>query len=370
MKLAEKTNLLSMDRPGLIDFFACLDEKPYRAAQIMKWIYHRGISDFEQMTDLSMDLRARLQALAFIQAPEVVSEHVSVDGTRKWIIRVAGDNCVETVLIPERGRNTLCISSQVGCILNCSFCATGKQGFDGNLASAEIIGQVWLATQRMRSLGLAKGVTNVVFMGMGEPLLNFDAVMCASSVLMDDLGFGLSKRKVTVSTAGVVPGIMRMMGTTDCSLAISLHAPTDDVRNQLVPLNKKYPISELLEACSAYLSTLGERRHVTIEYTMIKGINDHIDQARALARLLRDLSCKINLIPFNSFRASGYEAPDVQTIDAFQTYLIHAGYATMLRTTRGDDIAAACGQLAGQVRDRTRRQEKYLARVRAMELAV
>ena len=370
MKSEKKINLLNLNRSELKKFFLSLDEKPYRVEQVMKWIYHRGVKDFALMTDLSRELRARLESCACIQLPEVVSEHLSVDGTRKWIIRVAGDNCIETVLIPERGRNTLCISSQVGCILNCSFCATGKQGFDGNLDTAEIIGQVWLATERMRNLGLPKGVTNVVFMGMGEPLLNFDSVMCATSLLMDDLGFGLSKRKVTVSTAGVVPGILQMAGTTDCSLAISLHAPTDDVRDKLVPLNKKYPISELLSACQKYLSTLGERRHVTIEYTLIKGVNDHLDQAIALAKLLREVSCKINLIPFNSFKASGYEAPDAETIDKFQSYLINAGYATMLRTTRGDDIAAACGQLAGQVKDRTRRQEKYLARVRALEIAV
>jgi len=368
MNTVNKINLLSLDQSGLVEFFSSLDEKPYRAVQVMKWIYHRGVIDFSLMTDLSRELRTRLESCACIQLPEVVSEHVSVDGTRKWIIRVGGGNCIETVLIPERGRNTLCISSQVGCILNCSFCATGKQGFDGNLDTSEIIGQVWLATLRMRALGLPKGVTNVVFMGMGEPLLNFDSVMCATSLLMDDLGFGLSKRKVTVSTAGVVPGILRMMNTTDCSLAISLHAPSDDVRSELVPLNKKYPISELLSACQSYLSTLGERRHVTIEYTLIKGMNDHIDQAKALAKLLREVSCKINLIPFNSFKASGYQAPDAETIDIFQSYLINAGYATMLRTTRGDDIAAACGQLAGKVRDRTRRQEKYLARVRAMEI--
>ncbi|MBV1905737.1 MAG: 23S rRNA (adenine(2503)-C(2))-methyltransferase RlmN [Pseudomonadales bacterium] len=369
MKLVDKTNLMSLTREGLTDFFLALGEKPYRAVQVMKWIYHRGVYDIALMTDLSQDLRSRLQECACIELSEIVSEHLSVDGTRKWIIRVAGGNCIETVLIPERSRNTLCISSQVGCILNCSFCSTGKQGFDGNLTAAEIIGQVWLASQRMRELGLAQGVTNVVFMGMGEPLMNFDAVMTAASVFMDDLGFGLSKRKVTVSTAGVVPGILKMVGTTDCSIAISLHAPSDDVRNGLVPLNKKYPISELLAACRSYLETLGERRHVTVEYTLIKGVNDHIDQAKELAKLLRDVSCKINLIPFNSFPASGYEVPDAGTIDAFQSYLIKSGYATMLRTTRGDDIAAACGQLAGQVKDRTRRQEKYLARVKALEIA-
>jgi 23S rRNA (adenine2503-C2)-methyltransferase len=278
-------------------------------------------------------------------------------------MRVSNGNCVETVLIPERGRNTLCVSSQVGCMLDCSFCSTGKQGFNGNLSAADIIGQLWLANRELAARGLA--VTNVVLMGMGEPLLNFDNVLIATNLMMEDLAFGLSKRRVTVSTAGVVPGIRRLAEHTDVALAISLHAPNDALRDVLVPINRKYPIAMLLEACRDYLAGLGPHRSVTIEYTLLKGVNDTLDHARELAALLRDLRCKINLIPFNPFPASGYERPDMDGVRAFQTLLLNAGYATMLRTTRGDDIQAACGQLVGQVEDRTRRQARYIARVQA-----
>jgi 23S rRNA (adenine2503-C2)-methyltransferase len=278
-------------------------------------------------------------------------------------MRVSNGNCVETVLIPERGRNTLCVSSQVGCMLDCSFCSTGKQGFNGNLSAADIIGQLWLANRELAARGQA--VTNVVLMGMGEPLLNFDNVLIATNLMMEDLAFGLSKRRVTVSTAGVVPGIRRLAEHTDVALAISLHAPNDALRDVLVPINRKYPIAMLLEACRDYLAGLGPHRSVTIEYTLLKGVNDTLDHARELAALLRDLRCKINLIPFNPFPASGYERPDMDGVRAFQTLLLNAGYATMLRTTRGDDIQAACGQLVGQVEDRTRRQARYIARVQA-----
>jgi 23S rRNA (adenine2503-C2)-methyltransferase len=360
---ADRVNLFGLDRAGLEAFFLGQGEKPFRARQVLKWIYHAGVIDFDEMTDLSRRQRDRLKAMAVLSLPEVVERHESRDGTIKWAMRVSNGNCVETVLIPERGRNTLCVSSQVGCMLDCSFCSTGKQGFNGNLSAADIIGQLWLANRELSARGQA--VTNVVLMGMGEPLLNFDNVLIATNLMMEDLAFGLSKRRVTVSTAGVVPGIRRLAEHTDVALAISLHAPNDALRDVLVPINRKYPIAMLLEACRDYLAGLGPHRSVTIEYTLLKGVNDTLDHARELAALLRDLRCKINLIPFNPFPASGYERPDMDAVRAFQTLLLNAGYATMLRTTRGDDIQAACGQLVGQVEDRTRRQARYIARVQA-----
>jgi 23S rRNA (adenine2503-C2)-methyltransferase len=362
-------NLLGLSRSGLVDFFASIGERRYRAEQVMKWIYHRGVLDFSGMTDLSKKVRDRLPEVAMLQLPELVSEQRSADGTRKWAVRVANGNCVETVLIPDRGRNTLCVSSQVGCVLDCSFCSTGKQGFNGNLSAAEIVGQVLLAARRLREDGDERGVTNVVLMGMGEPLFNFDAVVAATDLMMDDWAFGISKRRVTISTAGVVPAIYRLAEVTDVALAISLHAADDALRDVLVPINRKYPISQLMAACQHYLGGLGERRSVTIEYTLIAGINDRIEHAAALGRLLQELRCKINLIPFNPFPGTEYRAPEAATVHAFQTYLLNQGFATMLRSTRGDDIAAACGQLVGQVTDRTRRQERHLARIAAKEVA-
>jgi len=319
------------------------------------------------MTNLSKALRGWLDEHASFALPEVLHTLKSNDGTIKWVVRAAGGSAVETVLIPERGRNTLCVSSQVGCMLDCTFCSTGKQGFNGNLTAAEIVGQVWLANHELAAKG--ESVSNVVFMGVGEPLMNFDAVVTACSILMDDLAFGISKRRVTVSTAGVVPAIYELGKVTDVSLAISLHAPDNALRDQLVPLNRKYPIEELMAACRDYVDGLGDKRHLTMEYTLMKGVNDDLEHARQLARLLRDVRCKVNLIPFNPFPASGFERPDDIAVRRFQTYMMNAGYATMLRTTRGDDISAACGQLVGQVADRTRRQERYLARVRAEEVA-
>lgn len=333
----------------------------------MKWAYHRQELEFAAMTDVSKAHRAWLMDHASLRLPEVVTRQVSRDGTTKWVVRVANGNCVETVLIPDRGRNTLCVSSQVGCTLDCSFCATGKQGFNGNLSTADIIGQVWLVERELREKG--ENVSNVVLMGMGEPLLNLQAVLAATDLMTDDLAFGLSKRRVTVSTAGVVPGIYELAKHTDVSLAISLHAPNDALRDQLVPINKKYPIAELMEACRHYLSGLGDKRTLTIEYTLMRGVNDSLGHAKELAKLLEALRCKINLIPFNPFPASGYERPHGREIRDFQTYLINAGYTTMLRTTRGEDIGAACGQLVGRVEDRTKRQERYLARVKAQEAA-
>ena len=360
-------NLFGLNREALTRLVGDIGGRPYRATQIMRWAYHQGVIDFSAMTDLAKKFRADLAGIATYALPEVVSRDISADGTTKWVVRVANGNCVETVLIPDRGRNTLCVSSQVGCMLDCSFCSTGKQGFNGNLAAADIVGQVYVANLELAARGEA--VSNVVLMGMGEPLLNFDAVLTATDLMMDDLAFGISKRRVTVSTAGYVPGIYALAEATDVSLAISLHAPTDELRNELVPINRKYPIAELLQACRHYLAVLGERRSLTIEYTLLKGVNDQLSQAKDLARLLRDVRCKINLIPFNPFPASGYERPEHGAIREFQTYLMNAGYATMLRTTRGDDINAACGQLVGQVSDRTKRQTRYLARVKAQEVA-
>lgn len=366
---ASPINLFGLDRTAVAGLFDAIGEQRYRTAQVMKWVYHRGVREFSAMTDLSKTLRDRLTAAATLELPEVLSERTSVDGTRKWVLKVANGNAVEAVLIPDRGRNTLCVSTQVGCMLDCSFCSTGKQGFNGNLSAAEIVGQVFLAAAALRAQGDERGVTNVVMMGMGEPLLNFDAAVRASAILTDDFAFGISKRRVTISTAGVVPAIYELAKCSDVSLAVSLHAPDDALRDQLVPINRKYPIAELMAACRHYLNVLGEHRSITIEYTLLRGVNDSQAQAHELARLLKDLRCKINLIPFNPFPASGYARPDDDVVRAFQTILLNAGYAAMLRTTRGEDIAAACGQLVGDVADRTRRQARYLARVKALEVA-
>lgn len=355
------TNLLNHDRAGLERHFEAAGHRSFRARQIMKWVYHRGCLDFDRMTDLAKSLRAWLGETASLQVPEVVLRRRSADGTCKWGVRTGGGDCVESVLIPERGRNTLCVSSQVGCMLDCSFCATGKQGFNGNLTTAEIIGQVWLANQELRAQG--QSLSNVVLMGMGEPLLNFDAVLAAVNLMLDDLGFGISKRRVTISTAGVAPAIRRLAEVADVSLAVSLHAPTDALRDQLVPINRKYPLAELLDACRHYVGGLGEKRALTVEYTLIKGVNDSPSQARELARLLRGLRCKINLIAFNPFPGSGFARPAPAAVRAFQSTLLDSGYAAMLRTTRGDDIDAACGQLVGSVADRTKRQARWRARL-------
>ena len=327
----------------------------------MKWIHHRYLDDFQQMSDISKKLRDRFDAMAEVREPEIISERISADGTRKWLVRTLSGSAVETVFIPEEGRGTLCVSSQVGCALDCSFCSTGKQGFNSNLTAGEIVGQVRLAQKALQNAypDRKRIVTNVVLMGMGEPLLNFDNVIAAVEIMMDDLGYGISKRKVTISTAGVVPGIYKMKETTDVSLAISLHAPTDELRDQLVPINRKYPIAELLKACRHYAGNLGDKRTITIEYTLMHRINDQPEHAAQLAVLLKDFPCKINLIPFNPFPGSGYKRPSQFAVRAFQDRLAKAGYTVIVRTTRGDDINAACGQLVGEVADRTRRQEKY-----------
>jgi 23S rRNA (adenine2503-C2)-methyltransferase len=338
-----------------------LGEKPFHVSQIMKWIHHRFVSDFSQMTDISKSLREHLAANGEVVEPEVHEELVSEDGTRKWLVRSASGSLVETVFIPEDSRGTLCVSSQVGCALDCSFCSTGKQGFNSNLTAAEIIGQLRIAMRRLAEVypDRRRTVTNVVMMGMGEPLLNFDNVLPAVQLMMDDLGYGISKRKVTVSTAGVVPGIERLCELTDVSLAISLHAPNDELRNQLVPINRKYPIAQLLETCTRYARNLGEKRTITVEYTLIDNVNDKPEHAVELSRLLRGFPCKINLIPFNPFSGTSYKRPSMMAVRGFQERLVRDGYSVTVRTTRGDDIQAACGQLVGQVADRTSRQARY-----------
>ena len=359
-----KANLAGMSLAHLREFFATLGEKSFRAAQVLKWIHQRGVIDFQAMTDISKPLRDKLMEVAEIQLPEVVEDYESDDGSHKWIIEVASGSRVEMVFIPESGRGTLCVSSQAGCSLDCSFCATGKQGFNSNLTVAEIIGQVWWANKK---LGGFTGVTerpvsNVVMMGMGEPLLNFDPVMEAISLMMEDCAYGLSKRKVTISTSGVVPAIDKLKDHTDASIAVSLHAPNDALRSEIVPINKKYPIAMLLESVQGYMNSLNDKRVPVIEYTLIAGVNDHRQHARELAVLLQDFPCKINIIPFNPFELSDYRRPSSTSITNFRQILQQAGYTVTVRTTRADDIGAACGQLVGNVADQTKRSSRHLAR--------
>jgi 23S rRNA (adenine2503-C2)-methyltransferase len=357
-----KVNLLGLTRPRLRDFFQQIGEKPFRTDQLLKWIHQRGVTNFDDMTDLSKALRLRLSEVAEVTPPEVVSEHISTDGTRKWAVKVTSGSLVETVFIPDGERGTLCISSQVGCTLDCSFCSTGKQGFQRDLTCAEIIGQVWLANRSLTKFDphAKRAVTNVVMMGMGEPLLNFDNAIDAANLSMDDCAYGLSKRRVTLSTSGVVPAMKKMIGMTDVSLAVSLHAANNELRDELVPINKKYPIAVLLEAIKNYMDSLPDRRRVvTIEYTLIDGVNDSDEQALELVDVLRDTPCKINIIPFNPFPQSGYKKPSRRRTERFQNILFKAGYIVTVRTTRGDDIDAACGQLVGQVKDKTKRNERY-----------
>jgi len=359
-----RINLLGLTLRQMEQFFLDLGEKKFRAQQVLKWIHHQGVTDFDEMTNLGRGLRETLSAVAEVRPPEIVSQHDSSDGTRKWLIRVEGGGLVETVLIPDGGRATLCVSSQVGCSLDCSFCSTGKQGFQRDLTAAEIIGQVWLAIKSYDAFQAGKGrvVTNVVMMGMGEPLLNFDNVVAAMDLMMEDLAYGISKRRVTLSTSGVVPALDRLARVSEASLAISLHAPNDALRNELVPINRKYPIAMLLESARNYIAAQSDtKRVVTVEYTLIAGVNDQPEHARELAVLLRDFPCKINLIPFNTFAQSDYRRPSGNAVSRFWQVLVDAGYIVTVRTTRGDDISAACGQLVGQVVDRTRRSERYRA---------
>jgi len=371
-----KINLLGLSLPKMQAFFHELGEKPFRASQTLKWIHQRGVIDIDLMTDISKPLRERMKAVAEVRPPLITQEYRSADGSCKWIVQVESGSSVEMVFIPESGRGTLCVSSQAGCSLDCSFCATGKQGFNSNLTSSEIIGQLWWANMKLAGFGVKavverdedgrvsqtpRPVSNIVMMGMGEPLLNFDNVMEALSLMMEDQAYGLSKRRVTISTSGVVPAIDRLKDFTDASLAVSLHAPNDELRSQIVPLNKKYPIRELLRSVTGYMSTLGERRVPVIEYTLIAGVNDHRQHARELAELLKDFPCKINLIPFNPFALSDYRRPSASAISNFRQILHEAGYTVTVRTTRADDIGAACGQLVGAVNDNTRRSERYRA---------
>lgn len=363
-----KVNLLGLDKEALKAFFVSVGEKPYRADQVLKWIHFNGVSDFHAMTNISKPLREKLSDIATITVPEIIYEKAASDGTYKWLLKLYDGNCIETVYIPEKTRGTLCISSQVGCILNCDFCSTGKQGFNRNLTTAEIISQLWVAVRKLSQLNGVHdhAVTNVVMMGMGEPLLNFDNVLPALRIMLDDFGYGLSKRRVTVSTAGVVPVMYQLRDAIDVALAVSLHAPNDELRNKIVPLNKKYPLQELMAVCREYFKE-DKRRSITMEYVMLAGVNDTPEHARQLIRLLANVRAKINLIPFNPFPHADYERSDMDTILRFRDILMKAGINTTIRRTRGDDIDAACGQLVGQVKDKTRRHERYLRNANAKQ---
>jgi 23S rRNA (adenine2503-C2)-methyltransferase len=360
--------LLDLDRAALEAFFAREGEKAFRASQVLKWVHQQGVDDFALMTNLSKSLRQRLDDIAVIDVPEVITAQTSHDGTRKWLLRLADGNAIETVFIPEDDRGTLCVSSQVGCSLNCSFCATARQGYNRNLTTAEIIAQVWVAN---RELGFqADGervISNVVMMGMGEPLLNFDNVVAAMRIMLDDFGYGLSKRRITLSTAGVVPALYKLREACDVSLAISLHASRDELRDELVPINRKYPIAELLDACRDYVAT-ALRRRITFEYVMLAGINDSDEDARRLVSLLRDIPAKVNLIPFNPFPGSSYNSSSRTVINRFRDIIIAGGIVTVTRKTRGDDIDAACGQLAGKIQDRTRRSARMSVTAESLKL--
>jgi 23S rRNA (adenine2503-C2)-methyltransferase len=364
-----RVNLLDLDRAGMERFFAEeLREKRFRAHQVMKWIYHQHVTDFAQMTDVGKALRAKLEAKAEIRPPNVLFDKPSADGTHKWLLGMDAGNAIEAVFIPDKGRGTLCVSSQVGCGLNCQFCSTATQGFNRNLSTAEIIGQVWVASKHLgNKTHLNRKLTNVVMMGMGEPLLNFDNVVRAMSLMRDDLGFGLANKRVTLSTSGLVPMIDRLAVESDVALAVSLHAPNDALRTELIPLNKKYPLAELMDACVRYLRHKKKGDSVTFEYTLMKGVNDSPETARELVRLMKAFSnkmqyadaAKVNLIPFNPFPGTRFERSGEAEIRAFQKILLDGGVLAMVRRTRGDDIDAACGQLKGQVMDRTRRQSEF-----------
>ncbi|MFB4356769.1 bifunctional tRNA (adenosine(37)-C2)-methyltransferase TrmG/ribosomal RNA large subunit methyltransferase RlmN [Pantoea sp. BS_4] len=354
---SQKINLLDLNRQQMREFFVSLGEKPFRADQVMKWIYHYCCDDFEQMTDINKKLRNRLMELTEIRAPEVVEEMRSTDGTIKWAIRV-GDQLVETVYIPEGDRATLCVSSQVGCALECKFCSTAQQGFNRNLRVSEIIGQVWRAAKIVGAAKLTgqRPITNVVMMGMGEPLLNLNNVVPAMEIMLDDFGFGLSKRRVTLSTSGVVPALDKLGDMIDVALAISLHAPNDKLRDDIVPINKKYNIETFLAAVKRYIGKSNANQgRVTIEYVLLDHVNDSTDDAHELAALLKETPCKINLIPWNPFPGAPYGRSSNSRIDRFAKVLMDYGFTTIVRKTRGDDIDAACGQLAGEVIDRTKR---------------
>ena len=348
MNTPKKTNLLNFNRQLMREYFVSIGEKSFRGDQMLQWIHQYGISNFDEMTNLSFALREKLQASAMVEPPQIIREQISEDGTRKWLLQLSEGYCVETVYIPEEGRGTLCVSSQVGCPLGCKFCTTGEQGFKRNLDVSEIIGQVW---QAVRLLSTDHGkhdrhVTNIVLMGMGEPLLNFDNVIAAMDLMMDDIAYGLSKYKVTLSTAGIVPEMDRLSQMSEVSLAVSLHAPNDELRNELVPVNKKYPLKELLAACKRFFKD-DKRRRVAFEYIMISGVNDKPEQAKQLVKILQGIPCKINLIPYNPQHHSSFQPSTPEALEIFRNILMSAGINTITRKTRGADIDAACGQLAG-----------------------
>jgi 23S rRNA (adenine2503-C2)-methyltransferase len=366
--MATLTNLLDFDPAQLVAYCAELGEKPFRAKQLQRWIHQFGVANFDDMTDLAKSLREKLKTRAEVRSPAIISDHTSSDGTRKWLVDVGNGNAVETVFIPEETRGTLCISTQAGCAVNCRFCSTGKQGFNRNLSVSEIIGQLWMAEFELRrTKGIEPGpkgerqITNVVMMGMGEPLLNFDPTVTALKLMLDDNAYGLSRRRVTVSTSGVVPNMDKLSQECPVALAVSLHGSNDPLRDMLVPLNKKYPLRELLAACKRYLE-FAPRDFITFEYCMLDGVNDTDEHARELVALVNDpivgVSCKFNLIPFNPFPESGLVRSKNPRIKAFAQVLMDAGLVTTIRKTRGDDIDAACGQLAGEVQDRTRAAER------------
>ncbi|MEP5230152.1 MAG: 23S rRNA (adenine(2503)-C(2))-methyltransferase RlmN [Alloalcanivorax sp.] len=362
MTAQQKVNLLGLSRPQMEEFFLTMGEKKFRAQQVLKWIHHHQADSFEQMTDVGKALRQKLSEVAEIRGPEVTHESISRDGTRKWVFEMDNGGAVETVFIPDGRRGTLCVSSQVGCAVDCSFCSTGKQGFQRDMTSAEIIGQVWQASRAFgprRNLG-QHPITNVVMMGMGEPLLNYDKVLTAMRIMKDDLGYGIGKKRITVSTSGVIPKMNQLSEDLDVSLAVSLHAPNDELRNQLVPLNRKYPLKDLMAACKSYSKNITHRHNtITMEYVMLRDVNDKPEHARQLVKLLNGIPVKVNLIPFNPFPHAGYERSRKNDILEFHKYLNDNGVMTTVRTTRGDDIDAACGQLVGQVKDRTRRSERW-----------
>jgi 23S rRNA (adenine2503-C2)-methyltransferase len=376
MTSSATVNLLDLDAAGLVAYCDSLGEKPFRAKQLQRWIHQYGADDFDGMTDLAKSLREKLKGRANMAMPDIVRDHVSTDGTRKWLIDVGNSNAVETVFIPEEHRGTLCVSSQAGCAVNCRFCSTGKQGFSRNLTTGEIIGQLRMAEFALRkSLGRDVGgpgkgervVTNVVMMGMGEPLLNYDAVVPAMRLMLDDNAYGLSRRRVTLSTSGVVPMMDRLAADLPVALAVSLHAPNDPLRDMLVPLNKKYPLRELMAACQRYL-LVAPRDFITFEYCMLDGVNDTEAHARELLAVTRDVPCKFNLIPFNPFPESGLTRSRNDQIKRFAQVLMDAGIVTTVRKTRGDDIDAACGQLAGAVQDRTRLAERMGRQSKVIEV--
>lgn len=351
------TNLFGMDREKLRETFAAIGHKPWRADQIMQWIYRRGVDDFGAMTNLAKDLRAEMEANFIVRPPELLTEQQSVDGTRKWVLKVGGGQAIETVFIPDKERGTLCISSQVGCAMDCAFCSTGTQGLNRNLDTAEIVAQVWFAAKALGgNFQTDRVISNVVFMGMGEPLANYNAVIPAIKILQDDFGFGLSKRRVTVSTSGLVPFIDRLREDVDTALAVSLHAATDDLRNVLVPINKKYPIADLMDACRRYTVGRNHKMHIVYEYVMLDGVNDSQAQARDLAKLLNGMPAKVNLIPFNPFPETRFKRSKPEAIEKFAAILRGKNILATTRKTRGDDIDAACGQLVGKVLNKQKRR--------------